>query len=161
MADSIQGAIVAKLKADATFMALVVGGVYPYQIARNVAKEGTSKTPGSTPDAFDAATTPGSLSRVRISCAVFGGTDTEDPLGPKGAWFTFPRLMFWCQPKESEKAKVRQAINRAKVVLELKPLATDTRPFGLRFVGGRDFLDDPGVAGAVYREIRMQTDGIW
>ena len=149
-------AIATILRADSAIMADLPGLVWTREIKRNVA-DGAVATPGSTPEAFDSA------GRIRRCLAIIDGPEPANDFGPPGAYIGAPRLVFYCQPKETEKERLDAVI--AATIARLRGRSIPIDAYGaaavVRIAGRDGFQDDPVLTNAVYSTLTLQLDGVW
>ena len=149
-------AIAAMLRAESAIMDDLPGLVWTREIKRNVA-EGAVATPGSTPEAFDAQ------GRLLRCLAILDGPEPANDFGPPGAYIGAPRLVFYCQPKETEKARLDVVIAATIARLRGRSIAVDAYAAAavVRIAGRDGFQDDPFLTNAVYSTLTLQLDGVW
>lgn len=156
MADTIQNGIAAILRADAELMALLPGMVWTRRIKRNDNGADLPPTPGSTPEAFDAA------GRIRPCASILNEMASSDPIGPAGAYHAFPEVWLRCLPHESEKLKLDAAARRIIALLDGARVAGPAGEGVILGVAGRMMPDDdPLITPAVVDMIRVQATSVW
>lgn len=157
MADTLQNGIAAILRADTELMALLPGRVWTRRISRNTNPDGTPPTPGSTPEAFDAA------GRILRCASVLNSAADANLIGPPGTYYTFPEIWLRCLPHESEKRLLHAAAERIIALLDAGPVVEGLRGEGLVLgvVGRMMPDDDPELAPAVVDMVRVRADSMW
>lgn len=154
----VQYGIIDRLTADDALTTILTGGIWDRKVIRNTNPPDVSPTEGSTPSAFD----PASPYRIRPCLSIEASPETADPTGPPNAMWTFPVLIFRCEPKRTEKQKIETAWWLAYGLLNgyglTLPNGTGCR---LRVIARQGFTDDPDVPNAVRDTLRLQGSGIW
>jgi len=150
-------AIADALRNDPTISAALTGKVWTRELRKNVSTDPSVQTPGSTPDAFDSA------QRIRRAAVVqMQLPETRNLAGPSGAYIGGPQILFYCQPKETEKVAINTVIGKTIALLRGKPIRIPSYGTAtvLSIAGRDDFEDDP-VLNAVFASLSLQADGVW
>lgn len=154
---TLQKSIIERLRADSTLMSYLSGGIWARKIKQNTAQAGKTKTPGSTPEAFD------ENHNVKPCLYVSNGTENLNPIGPLSAMYTFPTLYFRCQPKDSDKEFLNLAFERVYDLLHDQtvrmPAGTGCKLRIMNRVGQAD--DETEMPNTVVDVVRIQGDGLW
>jgi hypothetical protein len=152
---TIQNGIAELLRGDPELVALLPGGIWTRRIRPNDGPP-EAPSPGSTPEAFDHA------GRIRRCAAVLNGLAPENPLGPVGAFYSFPEVWLRCLPHETDKQRLEAAAQR---IIRLTEGARVSLPGGgaaiLTIAARMMPYDDPDLPPAVVDMIRVQADGVW
>jgi len=144
-----------RIKEASAIMAELPGLVWTRRVKQNVAK-GSTPTPGSTPQAFDAD------GRILRCASILDGPEPANLFGPPGAYIGAPRIVFYCRPHQTEKDRMEAVMTSVIDLLRGKsiPVATYGAAAIVSIANRTQFEDDPVLPNAVSAELSLQLDGI-